>query len=444
MKNILTILLFIIFISKIDAQSRMTPEGAAAEILNNLNNKEFKKVTELFDDNLASKISEEKLSQIYASLLDKFGAFKNSTSSLSRRQMDGSILVDQLCDFENMKLIFRIKFNELNKISGLQFLPSPSKLSYKIPDYAKQDSIIEKDITISSGQYQLPGTLTIPKVGTQFPIVILVHGSGPNDRDESIGPNKIFKDLAYGLSAQGIAVLRYDKRTLVYSEQMKLIQDKLTVEEETTIDVKAAIAFAKNIKEIDPKKIFIIGHSLGGMLTPKIASENPEIAGAIIMAGNARPLPDLVIDQTNYLLHMDEFTADDQKNLDVVKKQCELAKSKLLSAKTSTDSLPLQTPAAYWLNLQSYNQTAVASKIKTPLFIFQGKRDYQVTTKEFDLWKIALKGKSNVRFQLYDKLNHLFFEGTGELSTPKEYEEQHNVASYVIDDIAEFIFIKKK
>ena len=444
MKNILIIIFLLISISKIEAQNRMTPEGAAAEILNNLNNKEFKKVTELFDDNIASKISEEKLSQIYASLLDKFGAFKSKTSSPSRRQMDGSIVVDQLCEFENMSLNFRVKFNETNKISGLQFLPPTPKLSYKIPNYARQDSILEKDIKISSGEYQLPGVLTLPKVGTHFPIVILVHGSGPNDKDESIGPNKIFKDIAYGLSAQGIAVLRYDKRTLVYSEQMKEMQDKLTVDEETTIDVKAAIAFAKSIKEIDSKKIFIIGHSLGGMLTPKIAMENPEIAGAIIMAGNARPLPDLVIDQTNYLMHMDEFTSDDQKNLNVVKKQCELAKSNLLNVKTSTDSLPLQTPAAYWLNLQNYNQTTVASKIKTPLFILQGKRDYQVTTKEFDLWKIALKGKKNVSFQLYDKLNHLFFEGQGELSIPKEYEEQHNVASYVIDDIATFIFNNKK
>lgn len=398
MKNVLTILFLIISLTQTDAQNRMTPEIAAVEILNNLNNKEFKKITELFDDIIASKINEEKLSHIYASLIDKFGVFKNNTLSPSRRQMDGSIIVDQLCEFENMKLIFRIKFNEMNKISGLQFLPPPSKLSYKIPVYAKQDSIIEKDINISSGEYQLPGTLTLPNVGNHFPIVILVHGSGPNDRDESIGPNKIFKDLAYGLSAQGIAVLRYDKRTFVYSEQMKLIQDKLTVEEETTIDVKAAIAFAKSVKEIDPKKIFIIGHSLGGMLTPKIALENPEIAGAIIMAGNARPLPELVIDQTNYLLHMDEFTADDQKNLDVVIKQCELAKSKLINANTPTDLLPLQTPAAYWMNLQKYNQTAVASKIKTPLFILQGKRDYQVTTKEYDLWKIALKKKAMLDF----------------------------------------------
>jgi hypothetical protein len=119
-----------------------------------------------------------------------------------------------------------------------------------------------------------------------------------------------------------------------------------------------------------------------------------------------------------------------------------LAESILLKTNTSADSLPLQTPAAYWLNLQSYNQTAIASKIKNPLFILQGKRDYQVTTKEFELWKISLKGKSNVQFKLYDKLNHLFFEGPGELSTPKEYEEPNNVAPYVIDDISSFILKK--
>ncbi len=444
MKQVIYTLLFLFANNLSFAQSRMTPEGAAAEILNNLNNKEFKKVTELFDENIAAKLNDIKLGQVYASLLEKFGSFKNSSVLPSRRELDGSIIVDQLCEFENMSLICRIKFNGLNKISALQFVPPSPKLSYKIPQYAKPDSIIEKEIEITSGEYKLPGILTIPKKGNKFPVVILVHGSGPNNKDESIGPNKIFKDLAYGLSSLGIAVIRYDKRTLVYGSQMMDLQDKLTVKEETTDDAKAAIQFAKTIKEIDSKKIFVCGHSLGGMLAPRIAEESPEIAGAIIMAGNARPLPELIIDQTNYLLHLDEFTADDQKKLEEVTKQCQLAMNKNLTLQTSTEILPLQTPAAYWQYLQNYNQTLVASKISAPLFIIQGKRDYQVTTKEFEIWKDALVNKKNTSFHLYEKLNHLFIEGPGEISTPSDYEEQGNVAQYVIDDISAFVFKNKK
>jgi len=444
MKQVLYTLLFLFANNLSFPQSRMTPESAAADILNNLNNKDFKKVSVLFDENIAAKLNDVKLGQVYASLLEKFGSLKNSSVLPSTRELDGSIIVDQLCGFENMSLICRIKFNDLNKISALQFVPPGQKVSYKTPDYAKPDSIIEREIEIISGEYKLPGILTLPKKGNKFPVVILVHGSGPNSKDESIGPNKIFKDLAYGLSSLGIAVIRYDKRTLVYGAQMMELQDKLTVKEETTDDAKAAIQFAKTIKEIDSEKIFVCGHSLGGMLAPKIAEESPEIAGAIIMAGNARPLPELIIDQTNYLLHLDEFTADDEKKLGEVKKQCVLAMNKNLTLQTSTEILPLQTPAAYWKYLQNYNQILVASKIETPLLILQGQRDYQVTLKEFEIWKETLVNKKNTSFHLYEKLNHLFIEGPGKISTPKEYEEQGNVAHYVINDIAAFVLENKK
>ena len=141
----------------------------------------------------------------------------------------------------------------------------------------------------------LPGLLTIPRNTTSFPIVILVHGSGPNDRDETIGPNKPLRDLAFGLASFGIASIRYDKRTLVYGEKIVSEGLKINLETEVLIDVTSAIRLAKSIDGV--RDIYIIGHSLGSMLSPKIASENNDVAGIVMMAGNARPLEDLIIEQ---------------------------------------------------------------------------------------------------------------------------------------------------
>jgi uncharacterized protein len=438
MKNIIQFL-FILIPASVFSQSLLTPEKAAENILQELNNKEYSKITPLFDQIIAAKMNDVQLGQTYESILQKVGAFQKSETSPSERKMDGSIVVDQLCSFENTNLIFRIKFNEQNKISGFQFLPTQPKAQYKVPSYAKPDEITEQEVKVGTGKFILPGILTLPKTGNNFPLVILVHGSGPNDMDETIGPNKIFKDLALGLASKGIAVLRYDKRTLTYGSQMMEIQETITVKEETTDDVKAAIQLSKTIKSINPKQIFIAGHSLGAMLAPRIAQENSGLAGIILLAGNARPMEDLIPEQMDYILRLDDFTAEDEKKMDEINKQTALVKSGKLNSQTSMNDLPLQLPASYWIDLNKYNQLKVASELKLPIMIMQGKRDYQVTEKEYNLWKQSLSKNKNVTFHLYDKLNHVFIEGPGVISNPKEYDIPGNVPEYVIDDLFSFI-----
>ena len=129
---------------------------------------------------------------------------------------------------------------------------------------------------------------------------MLVHGSGPNDRDETLGPNKPFRDLAWGLADRGIAVLRYDKRTSVYGGKMAGNKN-LTVREETIDDALLAVKLLRGRPDIDPKRIFILGHSLGGMVAPRIGADDPSLAGLIILAGATRPLPDVAREQLEYI-----------------------------------------------------------------------------------------------------------------------------------------------
>ncbi len=146
-----------------------------------------------------------------------------------------------------------------------------------------------------------------------FPAVVLVHGSGPQDRDETIGPNKPFRDLAWGLATYGIAVLRYEKRTRVYGQ--KLQQDKklltsFTVYEETVDDAVSAVALLSQTPGIRPDRIFVLGHSQGGMTIPRVAQKDKQAAGFIIMAGLTRPLEDAILKQNRYLLSISGLSGE--------------------------------------------------------------------------------------------------------------------------------------
>ena len=149
----------------------------------------------------------------------------------------------------------------------------------------------------------MPATLTIPNGTGPFPAVVLVHGSGPNDRDETYGPNKPFKDIAWGLASVGIVVLRYEKRTKQYPQESAAIQN-FTVQDETIYDALAAVELLNNSSIVDHSKIFVLGHSLGGMLAPRIALQESQIAGLIILAGATRHLEDLMLEQTRYLANL--------------------------------------------------------------------------------------------------------------------------------------------
>jgi dienelactone hydrolase len=295
------------------------------------------------------------------------------------------------------------------------------------------------------GEWALPGTLTLPKGQGPFPALVLVHGSGPNSRDEELGPNKPFKDIAGGLASRGIAVLRYDKRSKVYGAKILAdpkLEATMTVKDETIDDAMAAAALLEKTKGIDRKKVFILGHSLGGFLMPRMAfAARPlKIAGFISMAGLTRPLDDTILRQMTYLYGLagGSLSEEDKKKLEDIK--AAVAKIKALTAadKASTTKL-LGAMPAYWLDVRGYDPPAVAKTVKSPMLFLQGGRDYQVQAVDLDNWKAALGSRKDVEFHLYPRLNHLFYEGEG-LLTPLEYLQKHgSVAPYVIDDIAKWI-----
>ena len=383
---------------------------------------------------MSKALPEEKLKEYWDSLTKDHGSFRQMSETRTEKIQQYDV-VYVTCVFERGTLDVEVVFNSRNKISGLFFLPSGK---YKPPAYADFSKFEEKEIQIGKGVWSLPGTLSLPKGDGPFSAVILVHGSGPEDRDETIGPNKPFRDLAHGLASRGIAVLRYEKRTKQHQVMMVTKVSNLTVKEETVDDVVAAFEVLASQKKIDPKRIIVLGHSLGGMLIPRIAMAQDKISGFISFAGGTRPIEDLVLEQTRYILSQNgKLNEEAQKKIQEIERQIAIIKSPELSEKTTDKSL-LGGPAKYWLDLRGYEPAKEAMKLQQPMLIMQGERDYQATMEDFANWKKALGSRTNVTFVSYPKLNHLFIQGEGK-SLPAEYLIPGNVAKVVIDDIVKWI-----
>lgn len=422
-----------------------TPRIAAARaFVEQLAAGEFEAAATTFDETMRQAIPADKLGEVWKSIGQQFGPFqKCERTRVERTGAYVAVIATLVC--EKGEVDARVVYDAKMKIAGLFFTPSGK---YKPPAYADESKFTEVDVQVGEGMFPLPGTLSLPAGAGdpnagRVPCVVLVHGSGPNDRDETIGPNKPFRDLAHGLATRGVAVLRYEKRTRQHPLMMTLFRTSLTVKQETVDDAVAAAALVAKHDRIDPKRVFIAGHSLGGYLIPRIAAATDVPAGYISLAGSARPMEDLILEQQRYLISLDGRVGPEEEALMTkMEKQVALAKSDELKAETPSSELPLGVPARYWLDLRDYRPADEAKPIARPLLFLQGERDYQVTLADFTLWKTALGERSDVRFKLYPKLNHLFMPGPKDASgksTPAEYATPSNVAEEVVGDIAKWV-----
>ena len=286
---------------------------------------------------------------------------------------------------------------------------------------------------------ELPGTLLIPKGEGPFPAVVLVQGSGPSDRDETIGGLKPFRDLAEGLAERGVAVYRFDKRTYVYAAEMAADRQG-TLMDESVEDAAAAVQLLAKQEKIDPSRIFVLGHSLGGNAVPAIARtlrEQPvQACGYIMMAASPRPLEVLMREQYDFLYSLlPEITPEQQAEKDAV--FAELDRLQNLDELTDDDAV-LGAYAPYWKWLVAYDVLKAAEEIVEPCLLLQGEEDYQATMEDFGLWRDALGEKDNWRLISYPGLTHLFTPGL-KAEGAGAYARAEHVDAGVVRDIADFI-----
>jgi pimeloyl-ACP methyl ester carboxylesterase len=418
MKHPLTIVLLVTSMLSFSQNNNKAAGETFIKLL--LQEKKYQEAYSYFDETIKSKTSIKLLEDTELQLRSQLGEFK---AIIEVNNENNTFFY--YSDFEKMKLDVKITFNDNSKIIGFFFTPHK--------EFKKADSL-GKDLNIISGNIDLKGTMLMPENDNLKKLVLFVHGSGPQDRDETIYENKPFKDIAEGLNSKGIASYRFDKGTLTNPDSFN---DKSTIDDEVTNDIISIINYLKEDKQFKDYEIIVLGHSLGANLLARIANQTNKISKIILLAGNARPLEVLIAEQYDYLYKLDP-SQELLEAVNKVKGQIAFLKSKDFNVNSSKDKLPLNLSGYYWQSLLDYSPLKEIKKIKMPILILQGERDYQVTMKDFELWKSTLKNNNKATFISYPKLNHLFMSGEG-ISEPKEYLIKGNVDAAVIDDISSFV-----
>ena len=305
--------------------------------------------------------------------------------------------------------------------------------------------IKEKIIIGENTKYPLNGLLTLPMDTTKpVPAVVFVHGSGSSNMDEKVGKLTPFKDLAEGLAKHGIASIRYDKRSFAHG--FKMLKDKsrpITVKEETIEDAILATELLRKDFRIDPGKIFIIGHSMGGMLAPRIDAEGGDYRGLILMAGTPRKLEEVLIEQNEEVL-------SELKGLAkwLIRKQVQKLRRTFTGLYDLSDEEATKkkvgggTTLYYFKEMGEHPVSDYLIAMEKPMLIMQGEKDFQVKVdKDFKEYQNLLKGKSNAAFKLYANLNHAFVPSVygSIMKANKEYNVEQHIGKEVIADIANWI-----
>lgn len=304
---------------------------------------------------------------------------------------------------------------------------------------------IEKIIIGENTKYPLNGLLTLPENITEpVPAVVFVHGSGSSNMDEKVGQLTPFKDLAEGLANKGIASIRYDKRSFAHG--LKMVRDKstiITVKEETIDDAILATELLKKDSRIDSHNIFIIGHSMGGMLAPRIDSEGGKYKGLIIMAGTPRKLEDVMLEQNEDVLNSTKGLVNW-----IVRKQVAKLSGlfsglyELSDEEAKKKKVMGGTTLYYFKEMGEHSVADYLATTKKPMLIVQGEKDFQVSVeKDFNEYKRLLNDKTNVEFRLYENLNHAFvnYLYSDILKAKQEYNTERHIGEEVISDIADWI-----
>jgi hypothetical protein len=398
----------------------------------------FDEATKDFDVTMAAAMPADAVKALWQSWEGEYGKFKVQLEAKTAVLTQEFTIVTIPCKFEKANRDLEFVFDQDWNICGLA--DKMNAADFPVAPYASPSSFWDEDVTFGDKDWLLPGSISVPLRSDHMPAVVLVHGSGPNDRDETVASVKPFRDLAWGLASRGIVVLRYEKRTKEHSQKIAKVIDKLTVKEETIDDALAAVQWLKTNKHVDSTRIFVLGHSLGGMLIPRIAQQDPTSAGFIVMAGAARPLEDIILEQSHFLLSLkpEPHSEADKKSMEEIEANVAKVKDPNLSSDAKASGLPQNWPPSYWLDLRGYKPAEMAKAINKPLLILQAEKDYQVTEADYALWQEALAGKSNVTFKLYPGLSHPFTQSLGTPS-PADYNTAQNVSATVIEDIADWV-----
>jgi dienelactone hydrolase len=418
------------------------PEQTGLAVLEMAQAGQFAAIRDRFAPQLRTLVAAEALQAAWAAEVGRQGSVSSVGIPVSEPAGPGLTVVKVPVTCERGALTLVVSVTETGWLAGLQLAPASAAAPiapWEPPAYADPETFDEQDVTVGAAPLAVPGTLILPRRPGPRPAIVLLAGSGPLDRDETIGRNKPFKDLAWGLASRGVAVLRFDKVTYAHQSQLKQAHD-FTVADEYVPHAVAAIRLLRQHPAVDAGRVFLLGHSLGGTVAPRVAAAEPSVAGLVILAGGMQPLHWAAVRQIRYLASLDQETvAAAQPAIEAMSAQARLVDRPDLSPTTPASDLLFGVPAPYWLDLRGYHPVEVAAALGKPMLILQGGRDYQATVPD-DLarWEAGLADRPDVTVRVYPSDNHFFFPGSGP-STPAEYEPAQHMDPAVVADIAAWL-----
>ena len=419
-----------------------TPGERVLAVIDLARHGRFEPIRDLFVEPLRPMVSAESLRAAWDAAIGRLGAVSSIGTPVTEPGPQGTVVVKVPVAGQHGAMTVVASLTSVGDLTGLQLAPPTAAeptAPWKAPGYVDTGRFDEEDVLVGSGPLAVPGTFSIPKAAEPCPAVVLLAGSGPNDRDGTIGRNKPLKDLAWGLASRGVAVVRFDKVTFAHPGEVHG-DGGFTVVDEYVHHAVAGVSLLAARTAVDRRRIIVAGHSLGGTVAPRVAAAAPVVAGLVLLAGGTEPLQWAAVRQIRYLASLDPGTAAASESvIRTMTEQARRVDSPDLSLSTPAGDLPFGVPAGYWLDLGTYQPAEAAAALGKPVLILQGGRDYQVTVDgDLATWQRALAGRPDVTVRIYPADNHFFFSGGGP-SSPAESEAAQHVNPSVVADMAEWI-----
>lgn len=384
----------------------------------------------LQDDTMDGAMTADKVEQARKSLSLQFGEWQEVGAAWFADTLQGYRRYRVPAVFARETMDLMIVVDGEGQVAGFTLVPFVEQL-------LEEPAAPGKEIDFAVGE--LPGTLIVPEGDGPFSAVVIVHGSGPHDRDGTLGPNKPLRDIAWGLAERGVAALRYEKRSKHAPQSLVSLGDSFTLESETIADAQEAVRALRRHPEVREDGVFVLGHSLGGTAAPRIGRMEPPPAGIVVLAGMTLPFADKFVEQTEYIVNADGLLTDpERQQLESVRAVAAQINAALEDPENAPSGYLLGAPIGYYRDLEQHPPAEIAAESQTPILVLQGDRDYQVTLEDFAVWEDALKDAPFACLVRYPKLNHFFQAGEGP-STPVEYQRRASVASEPLDDVAAWV-----
>lgn len=407
-------------------------EQRAQEFVELLDAGDFDTAHDLASEEFSSQLPPDEMEQFWDQQIAVFGDIAEFTAVEYRGEReDGAATVVVRAQLSDRPVEFQFAFGDGEII---EFLALPSA-EWVPPEYVDQDAFTETEITVDApGDCELGATLSMPESEGDVPGVVIVQGSGDQGRDGVAGPNRTYRELAQGLASKGVAVLRYDQRTVACDVDRTVA----TLDDIKTDD--AVTAVERLGEEEYVSRVYVAGHSLGGRVAPRIA-ERADTAGIVMLAPLAEPVHEAIVRQTRHVLTLDgELSERDEEALAETEALAEQLRTLDIGADETLDIGGGERGRPYWESLQEYDHTGTVADLDLPILLVQGGRDYLVTVEDdLPLWEQAIGGEPTVDIEVFEELNHRFQPGE-QPASPEEWTEAENpVDESVVELIAEFL-----